>query len=181
MDNLLSGIYLSLKNGEEVVVATIVTVSGSTPRTSGSRMVVYQDGQTNGTIGGGGVEADVVRKALLHFSSKDIAIASYDLNNPSATDQLDLICGGKMEVLIEFVAGNKDNVGMFFMLNESMQNFKPLLWVGRLFSSQKPYRIKRALQLGEGQWVGPFPVAPELEAGSHHLQVWLKNHVCLHE
>src|SRR5690606_15063540 len=40
-------------------LATIVHTSGSTPREPGARMVIYRDGRTRGTIGGGCGEAQV--------------------------------------------------------------------------------------------------------------------------
>ena len=43
MYELFEEIFLSLKNGKDLVLATIITESGSTPRTSGSKMVVYDD------------------------------------------------------------------------------------------------------------------------------------------
>jgi len=40
-------------------LATIVHAKGSTPRKAGARMLIYRDGQTYGTIGGGCAEAEV--------------------------------------------------------------------------------------------------------------------------
>ena len=39
--------------GETVALATVVGVDGSAPRAAGARMVVWRDGRTLGTIGGG--------------------------------------------------------------------------------------------------------------------------------
>lgn len=162
MDHLLSGIYRFLLDGEDISVATIISATGSTPLTSGSRMVICQDGRTSGTIGGGGVEADVIRKALELFVSKDAVIVSYNLNNPSAKNQLDLICGGSMEVLIEYVTSSVDNIEMYRRLLEGMQTSSHLLWVGRLFRDQNSYRLERSLQVADGQWGGTFTVSPQL-------------------
>lgn len=164
MDNLLSGIYRSLQKGEEVVVATVVSVSGSTPRTSGSRMVVYRDGSIEGTIGGGAVEADVICKALECFTGKDAVIASYNLNNPAVNDHLDLICGGRMEVLIEYVASDDDRIELYRMLHEGIQASRPLLWIGKLQGDKNAYKLDRSLLIADGQqWVGSFPVTSDLE------------------
>ena len=45
-------------------LATIVDTKGSTPGKLSQKMVVLGDGQIVGTIGGGCVEADVIRNAL---------------------------------------------------------------------------------------------------------------------
>ena len=51
-----------LAKGEEAVLVTIIASSGSTPRGTGSRMLVRQDGSIKGTVGGGAVEY----QAILH-------------------------------------------------------------------------------------------------------------------
>ena len=47
----------AVAQGQPVALATVVQVEGSTPRDVGAKMVVYADGQTRGTIGGGKMEA----------------------------------------------------------------------------------------------------------------------------
>ena len=42
----------ALDNGKSYAVVTIVESDGSTPRSSG-KMLVYEDGSTEGTVGGG--------------------------------------------------------------------------------------------------------------------------------
>ncbi len=49
-----------LQQGQSFAVATIMSQSGSTPGTSGSKMIVKQDRTVCGTIGGGVVEARVI-------------------------------------------------------------------------------------------------------------------------
>ena len=43
----------ALQRGEEVALVTIVSSTGSTPQRVGAKMLVYSDGRTVGTIGGG--------------------------------------------------------------------------------------------------------------------------------
>src|SRR4030095_3608344 len=43
----------ALSRGEEVALATITGSTGSTPQRVGAKMLVYSDGRTVGTIGGG--------------------------------------------------------------------------------------------------------------------------------
>ena len=50
--------------GEDAAVATVVMVAGSTPREEGAKMLVYADGRTLGTVGGGNIEKQVTREAL---------------------------------------------------------------------------------------------------------------------
>ena len=62
-------IYQALASGQAIAVATIVSDAGSTPRSSGSKMIVYPNGNISGTIGGGAVEGDVIQRALRLFKT----------------------------------------------------------------------------------------------------------------
>ncbi|HVG69355.1 MAG TPA: XdhC family protein, partial [Vicinamibacterales bacterium] len=53
----------ALSRGEEVALVTITNSTGSTPQRVGAKMLVYSDGRTVGTIGGGCYENDAFGKA----------------------------------------------------------------------------------------------------------------------
>lgn len=53
------------------ILTTIVARHGSAPRSVGTKMLVLQDGTIIGTIGGGCMEAAVVRRALEMIHDKD--------------------------------------------------------------------------------------------------------------
>jgi xanthine dehydrogenase accessory factor len=86
--------------GGEAALVTIVSTTGSTPREEGAKMLVKADGSIIGTIGGGGLEAQVIKEAIkvigqgkpkqLHFSltAKEVA-------------EKGMLCGGEVEVFIE--------------------------------------------------------------------------------
>ncbi|MBS3872114.1 MAG: XdhC family protein [Firmicutes bacterium] len=85
-----------------LAVATIVSTWGSAPRKAGAQMLIYPDGRTVGTIGGGCVEADVRRKALTVIADGCPEWYAIDMTGPVMEDE-GLACGGKMLVLIERV------------------------------------------------------------------------------
>ena len=53
----------ALEQGEETALVTIVASNGSTPQRVGAKMLVYADGRTVGTIGGGCYENDAFWRA----------------------------------------------------------------------------------------------------------------------
>jgi len=55
MMEMFRGIYRALRRGQEPAVAAIIRARGSTPRTSGSGLIIYPDGAISGTIGGAGL------------------------------------------------------------------------------------------------------------------------------
>lgn len=79
------------------VMVTITEKSGSSPRGTGSKMLVKEDGSTVGSIGGGSVEFEAVRHCP---SAADMETRSYYLN-PGEKENLGMICGGNVEVLFE--------------------------------------------------------------------------------
>lgn len=90
-----------LKAGKRFVLATIVHSEGSTPRDVGTRMIVYEDGSVEGTIGGGALEKRVVQDGLLFLGEGRSERVEYDLGRGEEGVPLDMVCGGTVEMLIE--------------------------------------------------------------------------------
>ncbi len=66
-------------------------------------MIVYADGTTRGTIGGGAVELIAIKDAMKCIENGTNAYKEYDLTSPSSNTGM--TCGGDMSVLIEaFIA-----------------------------------------------------------------------------
>ena len=84
------------------VLATIVGRHGSAPRTAGTRMIVTDDGRAIGTIGGGLLEAHVLQKARDVLASGIPALLPFDLTHSDVAG-MDMICGGRLDVLLEIV------------------------------------------------------------------------------
>ena len=86
-------------NTEPAALITITETEGSVPREAGAKMIVFENGQTIGSIGGGCVESDIVRKALSTIGSGACSQEKIDLSDPAEEDGM--VCGGCMTVLIE--------------------------------------------------------------------------------
>ena len=63
MTDLLDIIAGLLGQGEDLVLARVISVKGSGPRHVGAAMVIRKDGGIEGTVGGGLMEAAVMKKA----------------------------------------------------------------------------------------------------------------------
>ena len=98
------GIYELLLNaskaGEACAVATVAKVSGSAPRETGAKMVIYQDGRSAGTIGGGKFESLVIAEALRAIANGKPVLKTYPLHEASE-NSFGAICGGEVTMLIE--------------------------------------------------------------------------------
>jgi xanthine dehydrogenase accessory factor len=79
---------------------TIVRANGSTPQRTGAKLLVFADGRTVGTIGGGCYENDAIGRAREVIASGTPALVKYDLND-DFVEESGLICGGQMDVYID--------------------------------------------------------------------------------
>ncbi|OPX83728.1 MAG: XdhC and CoxI family protein [Pelotomaculum sp. PtaB.Bin104] len=109
------------KEDEDVALVTVTQTIGSTPRNPGAKMIVLRDGQVYGTIGGGCGEAEAKKEALYVLDIK--ASKKYQLDMTSdATAGEGMICGGKMEVFVDFLScGDNDSRQVFLAYHASLK------------------------------------------------------------
>jgi xanthine dehydrogenase accessory factor len=81
--------------GEDGVLATVIGTELSTPRHTGSKMIVHPDGNVTGSIGGGSSEAHVIEEAQQVFA--DGCCKRLNLNLAGGLG----VCGGHMEIFLE--------------------------------------------------------------------------------
>src|ERR671911_1479745 len=87
----------ALERGEDAALVTIVSAQGSTPQRVGAKMVVFPDGRTVGTIGGGCYENDAFWKAKEAIAARKPLNVKYELTDDFA-EESGLICGRQMQV-----------------------------------------------------------------------------------
>ena len=89
---------LETKN-EAAALCTVVRSSGSTPRHSTSKMLVYEDGNIMGTVGGGELENQVFQEAMEAIIDGKPRLLEYNMADPARGDVG--VCGGTVEVFVE--------------------------------------------------------------------------------
>lgn len=102
-DEVYEALTTAVAAGEPVALATVAQTLGSTPRKTGAKMLVREDGSFVGTIGGGCGEAEVWQEAMETLEEGDPRIVTVDLTEP--TDGEDKICGGVMRIFVERLGG----------------------------------------------------------------------------
>ena len=93
---ILSAAARLAAEGARFVLVTVVGTQGRTPRDEGARMIVFPDGRTEGTIGGGGVEQLATEAALARIRSSESGVERFVLSEEAGQ-----CCGGVMEVYFE--------------------------------------------------------------------------------
>jgi xanthine dehydrogenase accessory factor len=84
-------------------IATILSSSGSTPR-SRAKMIVLTDGSSFGTIGGGIVESYVIEEAVQCIRFNRSTTLEYDLDRKGKKTSIEMDCGGNMKIFIESIS-----------------------------------------------------------------------------
>lgn len=100
MNEMLTIILDSLRRGRSLAAATIMTQSGSSPRTAGAKMLVDAHGLAGGSVGGGLLEARSLEAAARVLAGGAPEVLDFDLSGELAAGA-DMICGGKLQVFVE--------------------------------------------------------------------------------
>ena len=106
---LLDALDHADRSNVDVVLATVVKVEGSAYRRPGARMLIPRFGQAVGTVSGGCLEQELVRKAWWLTESGEPVIRCYstaaqdddDLDEEGAELTFGLGCNGTVHVLLE--------------------------------------------------------------------------------
>jgi xanthine dehydrogenase accessory factor len=92
----------ALTRGETLCLATVVRVRGSAPRHSSSRMLIWPDGKTFGTIGGGTLEHRAIADARAALADGQPVFKSYTFDTHGGPESVGL-CGGVVDVHIDLL------------------------------------------------------------------------------
>ncbi|MEN8152436.1 MAG: XdhC family protein [Acidobacteriota bacterium] len=90
--------------GTEFVLVTVIEKKGSGPSETGGRMIVTNDGDIYGTIGGGTLEKLVIKESEKVMISGKSIIKKYMLDDEkvlSDTERTGMLCGGDVTLFLE--------------------------------------------------------------------------------
>ena len=92
----------AIRQGRGAALVTVISAGGSTPRECGAKMVVYEDGSTAGTVGGGKLEALAIQEAVSALKAGQSRKAVFDLTPRG----LGMNCMGRVEIFIDVHAAS---------------------------------------------------------------------------
>lgn len=121
-----------IEKKQPVLLATIISQHGSSPRGTGSRMALCDCKSQIGTIGGGRIEA-IIQEQFTALTEADASkIFDFVLNESEAAN-LEMICGGSISVLVDPIKPeNNDLSELFFQVSEAINSHKPGWIISRL-------------------------------------------------
>ena len=85
-EEVFEAVAEAMQRGEPAALVTIIRAQGSTPQRVGAKMLVFPDGRTVGTIGGGCYENEAFWKARTAIETRQPVIAKYELADDIAED-----------------------------------------------------------------------------------------------
>lgn len=138
----------------KAALATVVKVRGSSYRSPGARMLITDDGRWVGSISGGCLEGDALRKARTVMMVKTPMTVTYDTREESNQNLgIGLGCNGVIDVLIEPVdpTDQKNPITQF----SSLINTKEPLALATIFNSASENGNK-LLVTGSGELKNQF-------------------------
>jgi xanthine dehydrogenase accessory factor len=100
MEDIFQEIVRIRSEGQRAALATVISAKGSTPRETGSKMLIRTDGTILGSIGGGSLEAQVCKEAIKVMTENRSMLLRFDLTGKEVAEE-GMICGGNMEVFVE--------------------------------------------------------------------------------
>jgi len=121
-NNHLVDAYRRLKQqSENCVLATIVETFGSTYQKAGARMLITQDGELTGLLGGGCFEKDLAEQSRSVFETGEARTVFYDMRSPDdVVWGLGLGCNGAVRVFLQLLKAETD----FSPLNIIAESFE---------------------------------------------------------
>ncbi|UOO38104.1 XdhC family protein [Oscillospiraceae bacterium CM] len=103
----------ALRFNKPCALALTIESTGSTPRKAGAAMLVRNDLSIVGTIGGGVLEAAVMRDAARVIENRRAAVTEYALSE-NGVDALGAVCGGRARILINYLDSTDPENAVYF-------------------------------------------------------------------
>ncbi len=144
--DLLSQLSQAWRDNEPVAIATVVAITGSAPKPSGSSLLLRRDGAVVGAVSGGCVEGEVVSAAERVLESGISECLRFEAADGEDPFSVGLTCGGVIELVVERIdASLWPQAGLMF---EAIAADRPVLIANRLDCPGKQ------LLIGDGQTFG---------------------------
>ncbi len=99
---LFRSLARQVEQGRRVAFCTVVGSYGSTPQAAGASLLLHENMTSEGTLGGGCVEAEVRKRAFEILQRGESTLLAFQLDHDYGWDD-GLICGGNMKIAVTTV------------------------------------------------------------------------------
>lgn len=149
--NIVSAYHRVDFNEKKAALATVVKVRGSSYRSPGARMLITNDGRWIGSISGGCLEGDALKRAREVMATGIPQVVTYDTREEGSVG-IGLGCNGVIDVLIQKV--DNDLYSEPMRLFASLMESDNLIVMATIFSGSKNLISKLLCLDAEGKLYG---------------------------
>ncbi len=103
MRDIYSDVARWYKEGQAIALATVIKTWGSSPRTTGAKMAVNQDGGISGSVSGGCVEGAVVSASMETIKHGHAQFLHFDVADETAWN-VGVACGGEVDIFVRLLS-----------------------------------------------------------------------------
>ncbi len=90
----------AITSKESAALVTVVESKGASPAKVGAQLVLFQNGSTTGTVGGGKLESSIVEDAKKDLAEQKSGLHHYLLAE-EGKDSIGTLCGGEVTVFVQ--------------------------------------------------------------------------------
>lgn len=174
MKNIYERVNQYISGGESVVLACIIDHTGSTPREIGSKMIIREDKQIEGSIGGGVLEALVQKLAAGVFENRQSIIKEFSLNKEEVAN-IGMTCGGNVAVYLKYIDAADKATRNTFGQAETVWNEQGRAWMITAIAQDDSFRLALYAEDGSapaGISAGDFEtLKAQLDHKSHYVDM----------
>lgn len=153
------------RQGETVWLCTVLATFGSSPRAPGAWMAVTRDGRHLGSLSGGCVEEDFIRRLADGQFEAPTAVIRYGDKEDTQSEHIALPCGGILEVLVERLPATPDIGEHLATLKATLEGHQQLMRHVDLHAGTRYFTDDTTL--------GPRVVWPSEEGSPNQLKMRL--------
>lgn len=154
MENIYRHAIELLQEERSFVYAAIISQDGSTPRGTGSKMLVLSN-EIRATIGGGLMEAQVIEEAReLMMQAGGAQIMQFDLSGEAAAST-EFVCGGNCEILLFYIDAQNPIFKEVFFEADKLYREGGIGWLITTYNAEQN-TAKMGLRIGNSLLVGEF-------------------------
>ncbi len=157
MREIVDEVLAELRAGHDLALVRLVSDQGSTPRAAGAEMLVRRDGSIAGTIGGGLLEATMMRQAAEVLDRGRSETSAFRLRGRDVDSADEMVCGGSAEVLIAYVAPGDPTLAEVCAALRAAEAERRRAWLFTVLPRDDGGAVEHCLLHEDGTVVGNAP------------------------
>ncbi len=143
-----------LERSIPLMLVSLVSQVGSTPRHGITKMVVTPNKKNYGTVGGSLLEGTVIREAQDALFSAKSKTLFFELSGKDATSPV-MICGGRAELLLDYISVSKENLDFFRYWRDAFKRGDQFYFLTQIKGTEDNTEVVgRSILYSDGRLIG---------------------------